>query len=118
MREPLAQSRNNAHAAALVRRSSNAHATPPPHSRTRSTNAQAGDEVELPKQRLEISAKHPVITGLNSLRLSDPALAEIAARQLLDNAVVGAGLVDDPRTLLPRLNVVLARLVGAEAAKK
>ena len=46
-------------------------------------------------------------------------LADIAARQLLDNAVVGAGLVDDPRTLLPRLNVVLARLVGAaEAAAK
>jgi hypothetical protein len=34
------------------------------------------------------------------------------AEQVVDNALVAAGLVDDPRMMLPRLNALLERVVG------
>ncbi len=66
----------------------------------------------LPKQSLEINPAHPIITALHTLRLSNPALAMEVAEQVVDNALVAAGLVDDPRMMLPRLNALLERVVG------
>jgi len=69
----------------------------------------------LPPQKLLINAKHPIITSLHTLiqdlpidSTSDQAqLARHAANQLLDNALVAAGLMDDPRSMLSRLNFFL-----------
>jgi len=66
----------------------------------------------LPKQSLEINPAHPVITALHSLKDVNPGLAKEVAEQIVDNALVAAGLVDDPRAMLPRLNALLERVVG------
>ena len=34
-------------------------------------------------------------------------VGELVAAQVLDNALIAAGLVDDPRSMLPRLNDIL-----------
>ena len=73
------------------------------------------------QQALEVNPAHAVIRGLAAARVADPALAAVVAEQVFDNALVAAGLLDDPRTMLPRLNSLLARVLplgdAAAAAK-
>jgi TNF receptor-associated protein 1 len=59
------------------------------------------------RQNLEINPRHNIITRLEKIRGSDAALAGKVAEQLLDNARVAAGLLEDPRTMLSRLNELL-----------
>lgn len=70
----------------------------------------------LPAQVLEVNPAHPVIVRLHHLRSTQPALARVVAEQVFDNALVAAGLVDDSRTMLPRLNALLEMLVTAAAS--
>ena len=66
------------------------------------------------KQDLEINPRHPILTRLDEMRQKDPALAVSVAEQLLDNARVAAGLLEDPRTMLKRLNTLLERVSFAQ----
>ena len=66
------------------------------------------------KQDLEINPRHPILTRLDEMRQKDPALAASVAEQLLDNARVAAGLLEDPRTMLKRLNELLERVLGMQ----
>jgi len=52
-----------------------------------------------------------VIVGVERLRHKDEALATQVAAQLLDNAMVAAGLIEDPRAVLGRLNLLLEKLL-------
>jgi TNF receptor-associated protein 1 len=61
----------------------------------------------LQPQQLELNPRHQIVIGLAALSESDPTTARDIAEQLIDNALVGAGLMDDARTMLPRLNRVL-----------
>ncbi|KAK5650863.1 hypothetical protein RI129_001892 [Pyrocoelia pectoralis] len=63
----------------------------------------------LLQPQLEINPSHPVIKKLNKLTKSDSQLATLLTKQLFANAMVGAGLVDDPRTLLTSMNDLLTR---------
>jgi TNF receptor-associated protein 1 len=71
------------------------------------------EAASVAKQDLEINPRHPIITGLNRMRGSDEALAQKVGQQLLDNALVAAGLLDDPRAMLSRLNELLERVLEA-----
>ncbi len=72
----------------------------------------------IPKQVVEINPAHPIIYGLNDIRKSEPKLAEVCAAQIFDNCLVAAGLLDDGRPMLPRLNELLLCVVkGATASK-
>jgi len=81
-------------------------------------NAPGG--ISLPKQKLEINPKHEIILGINNMRYAMPDLAVQVANQVFDNALVSAGLLDDARSMLPRINSLLAHLLKrtkvAEAA--
>jgi molecular chaperone HtpG len=74
------------------------------------------NQAELPaaKQNLEINPRHTIITRLDKLRDANPALAGKVAEQILDNARVAAGLLEDPRSMLHRLNELLEQLVLAK----
>jgi TNF receptor-associated protein 1 len=61
----------------------------------------------LPKQQVEINPSHPIIVGLNVIRDSKPTLAKVLAEQVFDNCLIAAGLMDDSRSMLPRLNDML-----------
>lgn len=60
---------------------------------------------------IELSPKHHLITTLHTIRESNEPVARIAVEQLYDNACIAAGTLDDPRTLLARLNKVLEMVV-------
>jgi len=73
------------------------------------------DTMPLPKQNVEINPSHQLIVGLYNIREKEPVLARILAEQVYDNCLVAAGLLDDSRTMLPRLNDLLVSLVkGAQ----
>jgi TNF receptor-associated protein 1 len=65
------------------------------------------------KPDFEINPDHPIICKLSSLAHTDSELAAQVSRQLFDNAMVAAGLVEDPRAMLGRLNQLLERLIPA-----
>jgi molecular chaperone HtpG len=60
---------------------------------------------------LEINPAHPLITRLEGIRQKDSGLAASVAEQILDNARVAAGLLEDPRAMLTRLNQLLERVL-------
>jgi len=72
-----------------------------------------GVQTYTPLQKMEINPSHPIITSLNQTRNENPDLAKIVAEQLHDNALVAAGIMEDPRVMLERLNRLLE-----EAMKK
>ena len=45
--------------------------------------------------------------------LSTSLFPQVVAEQVFDNAMVAAGLLDDSRVMLPRLNQLIERLVKA-----
>jgi TNF receptor-associated protein 1 len=63
---------------------------------------------------LEINPNHPIISGLYHIRDERPELAKKLAEQIVDNALIAAGALDDPRTMLPRLNDLLAVMVETQ----
>ncbi len=62
---------------------------------------------ESAKVNLEINSRHAVIKRLAALRTTDAARAELVAGQLLDNALLAAGLLEDPSRMIARLNKLL-----------
>jgi molecular chaperone HtpG len=72
-----------------------------------------GDGPAWAKPDLEINPRHVVITRLEAVRHVDEGLATMVGEQVFDNALVAAGLLDDPRTMLKRLNDLLERTLAA-----
>ena len=77
--------------------------------------ADGGALPPLPPQKLRLNVSHPVVIALSKASSTDEARATAAAHQLLDNAIVAAGLMDDPRTMLPRLNKLLELALKVES---
>jgi len=75
-----------------------------------------GDGPDLPatKHVLEINPAHPIMARLDAMRHKDAALAGSVAEQILDNARVAAGLLEDPRAMLTRLNQLLEKVLTKE----
>lgn len=63
----------------------------------------------LPPQQLEINPEHPLIVQLFETREVDQETAKLVAEQIFDNALLVAGLVDDPRYMIPRLQDLLLK---------
>ena len=77
----------------------------------RFVETQSDSDITLPPQRVEINPKHPIIVGLNNARKSEALLGKICAEQVFDNCLIAAGILDDSRTMLPRLNDILRTVV-------
>lgn len=76
------------------------------------------DGIPLPKQHVEINPKHQVIVGIYDMIDKEPTLARVLAEQVYDNCLVAAGLMDDSRSMLPRLNDILMCVVkGAKSGE-
>lgn len=61
---------------------------------------------------LEINTEHPMIKRLEEARKNEDAFANVAAVQIFENAQIAAGLIIDPRSMVNRLNEILARALG------
>ncbi len=66
-----------------------------------------GEADEAVKVNLEINPRHAVIKKLAGLRTANAEKAELVAEQLLDNALIAAGLMEDPSRMIARLNKLL-----------
>jgi len=77
---------------------------------------QKGQEIKPEEQDLEINPRHPVIVRLDKMRAKDEALAIQVAEQVNDNARVAAGLMEDPRAMLKRLNELLEKVLAEKAS--
>jgi molecular chaperone HtpG len=69
------------------------------------------------KPHLEINPEHPVIVQLEKMRHQDAALSQEVIAQIFDNALVAAGLLDDPRAMLGRLNSLLEKVLTKNELK-
>lgn len=61
---------------------------------------------------LELNTRHPLVHRLAELSTADETLAREVTDQLVDNALLGAGLLMDPRGMVERLNTLLTRAAG------
>ncbi len=78
-----------------------------PHMR-RMMKAMKKDEADSPlRVNLEINPRHAVLTRLFTLHTESPDKAKLVAEQLLDNALISAGLLDDTTAMVARLNKLL-----------
>jgi TNF receptor-associated protein 1 len=81
-----------------------------PHLR-RMMKAMARDGAESPlRVNLEINPRHAVIRRLDATREADAAKAKLVAEQILDNALISAGLLDDPTRMVARLHKLMETL--------
>jgi len=64
------------------------------------------------KLDLEINPAHPIIVRLEAARQKDAAFAGDVAATILDQARVAAGVMEDPRALLKRMNSLLERVLA------
>ena len=69
-------------------------------------------EVEAPKVILEINPRHELVKKVNHLRQNDGDLAKLLSEQILDNALLSAGLLDDPQRVVTRTEKIMARIAG------
>jgi molecular chaperone HtpG len=64
------------------------------------------DEVKI---ELEINPRHALIKKLAETRESHPDVAKLVAAQMLDNALISAGLLDDAREMIQRMNALMEK---------
>jgi molecular chaperone HtpG len=64
------------------------------------------DEVKV---ELEINPRHPLIRKLAATRETHPELAGLVASQLFDNALIAAGLLEDARDMVRRMNELMEK---------
>jgi TNF receptor-associated protein 1 len=67
------------------------------------------DEVKV---ELEINPRHPLVRKLAAARESNPEVAALVSRQLLDNALIAAGLLEDARDTISRMNALMEKAMG------
>ncbi|MEO0510209.1 MAG: molecular chaperone HtpG [Verrucomicrobiota bacterium] len=63
-----------------------------------------------PPVKLQVNPRHALVKNLSGLRESDGELATLISKQILDNARVAAGLLEDPSEMLQRNYEILEKL--------
>ena len=89
---------------------SDAHLTSSMRRVMKMMNREGGPSLDA-KPDLELNPSHPMLVQLEKIRHTDAALAGEVGEQIFDNALVAAGLMDDPRTMLARMNSLLEQLL-------
>lgn len=68
-----------------------------------------------PKYNLHFNPQHELIRKMYTLSVSpvseDVETAGVLAEQIFDNSLIAAGLMEDPRTIVQRLNTIMNRMV-------
>ena len=64
------------------------------------------------KVEIEYNPRHPILKALAAAREKDPGTAGLVAGQLLDNALLAAGLLEDTKPTIDRMNALMAKALG------
>jgi len=67
------------------------------------------EQFKILNPELHINPKHPIIQKIYTLRETDDDLARLVVFQLFDNAMIDAGLLSDPRSVVSRINELLEK---------
>ena len=81
-----------------------------PNAQMRAMMKAMGQEVPDAKVVLELNPRHEVIKNLSQLRESNEDLAKLVSEQLTDNAMLAAGMLDNPQGMINRLHEILAKV--------
>ena len=84
------------------------HITPQMRAMLKAMNPDA--PLPAPVIKLEINPRSDVIKNMAGLRVADESLAKLVLEQLYDNALLSAGLLENPRAMSKRLNEILAKV--------
>ncbi|XP_048465687.1 heat shock protein 75 kDa, mitochondrial [Rhincodon typus] len=79
--------------------------------RTQQLAKSSEERAQILQPTLEINASHTLIKKLNELRGQNTELAQLLLDQIYDNAMIAAGLNDDPRPMVSRLNKLLTKVL-------
>lgn len=66
------------------------------------------------RYNLEINPQHEIMNRLDQFRQADAAVAGKIAHQIFDNARISAGVLEDPRPMLKRLNELLEHTMSVK----
>ncbi|XP_028669776.2 heat shock protein 75 kDa, mitochondrial [Erpetoichthys calabaricus] len=77
--------------------------------RTQQLAKTSEERAQILQPTLEINTGHDLVKKMDALRNSDPHLAELLLEQIYDNAMIAAGLNDDPRPMVGRLTQLLTK---------
>ncbi|XP_044037066.1 heat shock protein 75 kDa, mitochondrial [Siniperca chuatsi] len=77
--------------------------------RTQQLARTAEERAQILQPTLEINAGHDLIKKMHALKDTNSDLAGLLLEQIYDNAMITAGLNDDPRPMISRLNDLLAK---------
>ncbi|KAL2298774.1 hypothetical protein Nmel_014372 [Mimus melanotis] len=69
------------------------------------------ERAQLLQPTLEINTGHALIKKLSELKDSQPDLAQMLLDQIYENAMIAAGLNEDPRPMVNRLNELLTKIL-------
>jgi len=72
------------------------------------------EKIALFKPTLQLNKSHSVVMKLNKLKDENEELAAMVLRQLYDNAMVSAGLTEDARPMVARINDLLDKVLEAK----
>lgn len=70
-----------------------------------------GQELPSTKPILALNARHELLKGLFTLLPDNRQTASLVAQQLADNALIAAGLLEDPQAMTSRIEKLLEELV-------
>lgn len=65
-----------------------------------------------PKVVFEINPRHNLVKGLSKLHQTDPDTAGLITEQILDNALLSAGLLDEPQRIIERTQKLMEKLAA------
>jgi molecular chaperone HtpG len=82
-----------------------------PNPQMRAMMKAMGQEVPTVKPVLEINPRHNLVKKLAALRTEKPDVAHLVAQQLVDQAMLSAGLVEHPQALATRMNEILEKIL-------
>ncbi|KAG7505972.1 heat shock protein 75 kDa, mitochondrial [Solea senegalensis] len=77
--------------------------------RTQQLARTAEERAQILQPTLEINAGHDLIKKMHALKDANSELAGLLLEQIYDNAMIAAGLNDDPRPMISRLNDLLTK---------
>ncbi|OAI57549.1 molecular chaperone HtpG, partial [Verrucomicrobiaceae bacterium SCGC AG-212-N21] len=61
---------------------------------------------------LEVNPTHPIVKRLAATTEANPDLAGLIAEQVLDSALMSAGLLEDPHDMITRMNKLMEKALG------
>jgi TNF receptor-associated protein 1 len=70
------------------------------------------DELDAAEVILELNPSHAIVRKLAGATSSNPELASLLANQILDNALLSAGLLDDPQAMIGRMHSIMEKALG------